>query len=70
MNPIISEKVKASLKQQTHCPKCGASWKKLDNFLHESKDSLNWYIALTIIRGCRICQLRFQTEVKILPGEE
>jgi len=69
MNPIISEKVKQSLRAQDTCPKCGASWKELSSSLHESMDSPNWYIALTIIRNCKVCQLRFSTEVKILTGE-
>jgi len=66
MNPIISEKIKASLKLQTNCPKCGASWKELDDSLHESMDSPNWYLALLLLKNCRICALRFQDEYRHL----
>lgn len=70
MSRIISPMVKESLKKQAECPVCKVSWTEIESSLNEPLDSPNWYIALTIIRNCDICRMRFQNEVNILAGND
>ncbi len=53
--PLI---VRESLKWQTSCPVCGASWLTLEGMLHnpgEERDT-----AIMVIENCHVCKERFE----------
>ena len=60
---IITEEIKQSLQSQVFCPKCGVSYKALEDSLYEGLNSENYQIARTIINNCKICQMRFDKEM-------
>lgn len=66
---MIASDIEHSLEYQTECPKCGASYREMEKSLHEGVDSDNCYNALLILGNCRVCQLRFRSEIKQLKGE-
>ena len=70
MNRIISPMVRETLKQQDECPQCHVSWLTLEDSLNTSIDSPDWYIALSIIRNCDICMMRFAKEFQIMVGDK
>ena len=57
---ITTQQLIESLKVQTECPKCGVSFKELEDSLHEGMDSENYQIAQMVINNCPVCQWRFE----------
>lgn len=49
----------------TECPKCGISWRAVDDSLREGPGE-NRAIALTIIDNCDVCALKFRRELEVL----
>jgi len=58
--------VRQSLKVQGECPKCGVSWRAVEDMLHDGINSDNYQTALVITANCDICRMRFSEELKRL----
>jgi len=63
MNAAVEKIIKDSLDTGllTDCPKCGASWKCLEDSLLEGPGP-NYDIARIIIDSCDFCSMRFKEE--------
>ena len=56
---ITNKEIEQSLRHQVVCPKCGASYKALEDSLYEGLASENYQIARVLIDNCPVCRARF-----------
>uniref|UniRef100_A0A6M3L4B4 Uncharacterized protein n=1 Tax=viral metagenome TaxID=1070528 RepID=A0A6M3L4B4_9ZZZZ len=64
MNALVEKMIEESIDFGLDtCPKCGASWKCLEDSLYEGMGSPNYVVALAIIANCDCCQIRFKEEL-------
>ena len=65
---LITNRARIALKKLDICPDCGANWKELEKSLNEGIASDDCYLALLLIRNCKLCMARFEAEYNRLKG--